>query len=322
MSGKVSSRLFPVLVLVLLSACGSFPRTGTARGDLAAGTPAQGDAYRPSFENKLETEHFILRWTNASSHAEDNISDPELVRETAGYFEAAWTRLTELFGRTPYVQAGSRKVEVIFHDLECYAYADPPEGPIELNSSVWMRMPSIRQSTSAHELFHKLQYAYGYKTRWTPSRPVPWFIEGTAAWAEVFVWGRVTRNCKMEDMFKNVSIDLYETDDIALPFWIYFVSGNRDTPKDRLMVKFFEKCEKTGDVDEALFDSIRDAYGSVDSFFLRFALARKNDFWREAGPDSCSYARILGPDGKDLVCEIKKFQRERKELSDRSTNVQ
>jgi len=100
-----------------------------------------------------------LRWTNASSHAADNVSDPEI--ETAGYFEAARDKLTGLFGRAPYLPPGGTKIGVIFHDIECYAYAEPPEGPIELNSAVWMKMPSIRQSTSAHELFHKLQYAYG-----------------------------------------------------------------------------------------------------------------------------------------------------------------
>jgi len=129
----------------------------------AVGSQCHIEADCPSFENQLETEHFIFRWTNASSHAADNISDPEIARETAGYLEAAWDKLTGLFGWTPYVPPGGSKIGVIFHDLECYAYADPPEGHIELNSSVWMRMPSIRQSTSAHELFHKLQYACGYK---------------------------------------------------------------------------------------------------------------------------------------------------------------
>jgi hypothetical protein len=126
----------------------------------------------------------------------------------------------------------------------------------------------------------------------------------------------------MEDMFKDMSLDLYEAEDMALPFWIYFVSGNSDAPKDQLMVKFFEKCEQTGNVNKSLCDVIEDAYGSVDSFFLRFALERKNGFWRGAVPDSCAYARILGPDGKDLVTEIKEYQSKRKEQSARSTKVQ
>lgn len=302
------NRLVPVLFLIFLCACTSFPCANAA-----SGTPAVGsECPIPSFENRLETEHFILRWTNSSPHAADNISDPKIVRETAAYLETAWDKLTGLFGRTPYLPPGSSKIGVIFHDLDCYAYADPPEAPIEFNSSVWMRMPSIRQSTSAHELFHKLQYAYGYKTRWTPQKPILWFTEGTAAWAEVFVWGRVTRNCKIEDMFKDTSIDLFDAEDMALPFWIYFVSGNSGASKDQLMVRLFEKCEEEkGDVKKALFDVILDAYGSPDSFFHRFALARRNGFWREPASQSCNYTHILGPDGKDLVVEIQQYQRNR-----------
>jgi hypothetical protein len=290
------SRLVPGFFLILLCACSLLPRDHI-------------EVHYPLFENQLETEHFILRWTNASSHAADNVSDPEIVRETGEYFETAREKLTGLFGRAPYLPPGDTKMEVIFHDIECYAFADPPDGPIELNSSVWMKMPSIRQSTSAHELFHKLQYAYGYKTRWIPREPILWFTEGTAAWAEVFVWGRVSRSCKVEDMFKDTNIKLYEAEDMALPFWIYFVSGNSCAAQDQLMVNLFEKCEQEkGDVKKALFDVIREAYGSVDSFFLRFELERKNDFWQGAPSQSCNYTRIMGPDGRDLVTEIKQYQ--------------
>jgi hypothetical protein len=292
----------PVYFLTLICACCFF-----LSGEIPV---AEAQCCIPSFENQIETEHFVLSWTNASSHEADNINDPQVVKETAGYLETAWEKLSRLFGRAPYVPPGSSKVAVIFHDLDCYAYADPPEGPIELNSRVWMKMPSIRQSTSAHELFHKLQYAYGYKTRWRPGEPILWFTEGTAAWAEVFVWGRVTRDCKMENMFTNTGIDLFDAEDMALPFWIFFVSGNSVAPRDQLMVELFERCEeKKWDVKKALFDVIRDAYGSADSFFFRFALARRSCFWRDPGAQSTIYTQILGPGNKDLVAEIKEYQR-------------
>lgn len=310
MSLRCLSRPIQVLFLVLFFVCGFW--AGTEAADPAPASRCPSEVACPSFENRLETEHFILRWTNASSHLADNLTDPEVVNQTACYFETAWGKLTGLFGRTPYLPPGSSKMEVIFHDLDCYAYADPPGGPIELNSFVWMRMPSIRQSTSAHELFHKLQYAFGYKTRWPPGKPMLWFTEGTAAWAEVFVWGRVTRSCKIEGMFHDMDMDICDAEDMALPFWIYFVSGNIGVPKDRLMVKFFEKYEeKKGDVDSALFDVILDSYGSVDSFFRLFAQERKRDFWPEPGQQPCNYTHILGPDGRDLVSEIKQYQKER-----------
>ncbi len=309
----------PVFFMVFL--CGALPGT-SAVCEVPSESQCATQFACPSFENRLETEHFVLKWTNKSPHAADNVSDPGVVGETAGYMEASWAKLTGLFGRTPYLPPGGSKISVIFHDLDCYAYADPPEGPIELNSSVWMKMPSIRQSTSAHELFHKLQYAYGYKTRWPPCKPLAWFTEGTAAWAEVFVWGRVTRDCKIEGMFYNPCIDVYDAEDMALPFWIYFVSGNNGVSKDRLMVKFFEKYEEEkGNANAALLDVIRDSYGSADSFFRRFARERKSDFWLGSVRRSCNYAHILGPDGKDLVAEIKKYQRQRHEPQAKSTKA-
>ena len=75
----------------------------------AAGSQCSIEADCPLFENHIETEHFILRWTNASPHAADNLSDPEIARETAEYFEAAWDKLTSLFGRTPYFRPADPK---------------------------------------------------------------------------------------------------------------------------------------------------------------------------------------------------------------------
>ncbi len=315
-------RLPPLFVLVLLSAWTFPPQTRAGFDNPAAASWTQTEGDVPFFENQLETEHFILRWTAKSSHARDNIRDPEIVRKTAGYLETAWDKLTGLFGRKPYLPPGSSKIRVIFKDLEYFAYADPPEGPIEFNSSVWRKMPSVRQATSAHELFHKLQYAYGYKTRWSPGEPMLWFSEGTAAWAEVFVWGRVSRDCKMEDMLRDTSLDLYEAEDMALPFWIFLVSGNHNSPKDEIMVKLFEKYEETGNVNEALFSVIQNTYGSVDHFLHRFALERKSNFWQERALEGCPYPRVLGPSGKDLVAKIKECQSKRKNLSLRSVKAQ
>src|SRR5208337_5533954 len=123
------------------------------------------DSPMPSFENRYETDHFVLKWTNKSSHSSDNIKDPQIIKDTAGYLEQAWTKYTELFGRKPYTAPGRDKIEVVFRNIDCYGVADPPDGPIQFDSNAWVYNKGIRQPTSAHELFHRMQYAYGYKTR-------------------------------------------------------------------------------------------------------------------------------------------------------------
>ena len=37
------------------------------------------DDATPDFENSHETDHFILRWTNSSTHTADNISDSSII---------------------------------------------------------------------------------------------------------------------------------------------------------------------------------------------------------------------------------------------------
>ena len=263
----------------------------------------------PFFENRYEADHFVLKWTNKSRHSSDNIGDPQIIKDTAGYLETAWEKYTTLFGRKPYTAPGQDKIEVVFRDIDCYGVADPPSGPIQFNASAWVQNSGVRQPTSAHELFHKLQYAYGYKTKWKPREPCMWFTEGTAAWSEVFVWGRVSRTCKVDTIFKDCKLGLYEAEDMAMPFWIYFVQGNHEHPNHQLMVKLFEKCEQYGDEKRALKEVLTEAYGSADAFLLSFGKDRKNGFW--SGPCDLPYSCILGPDGKDLVKEVRDMQQKR-----------
>ncbi len=255
----------------------------------------------------METDHFVLKWTAKSSHSADNIYDPAIIKDTAGYLETAWGKYTSLFGRKPYMAPGKHKIDVVFRDIDCYGIADPPDGPIQFNAQSWVKKPGIRQPTSAHELFHKMQYAYGYKTNWNPQKPFLWFTEGTAAWSEVFVWGRVSRTCKVDEIFRDTGLDLYEAEDMAMPFWIFFVSGNHEKTNDALMVRLFEKCEKLRDIRLALDEVIKEHYGSRDAFFASFTDARKNGFFT----DSCRvpYKCILGPDGRDAVDTVKGIQK-------------
>jgi hypothetical protein len=263
----------------------------------------------PFFENSLETDHFVLKWTNKSRHASDNISDPQIIKDTAGYLETAWEKYTTLFGRKPYTAPGRDKIDVVFRDIDCYGVADPPSGPIQFNAFAWVQNSGIRQPTSAHELFHRMQYAYGYKTKWHPREPYMWFTEGTAAWSEVFVWGRVSRTCKVDTIFRDCKLGLYDAEDMAMPFWIYFVQGNHEHPNHQLMVKLFEKFEQLGDEKQALREVLTEAYGSADGFLKSFAKDRRNGFWS----DTCDmpYRCILGPDGKDLVQEVRDMQQKK-----------
>lgn len=143
---------------------------------------AEIDADMPTFNQNTETDHFILRWSDSSTTATDNITDASIITETADFLEEGWNRYNTSFGRTPYIPSGSTKIEVVFYDIPgAHGVASPPDGPLQLNSNSWVTTPGLRRSVSAHELFHKLEYAFGFRTSWTPASPYQWFSEGLSS---------------------------------------------------------------------------------------------------------------------------------------------
>ena len=55
----------------------------------------------PFFENRYETDHFVLKWTNRSRHSRDNISDPQIIKDTAGYLETGLGKVYGAFWKKP-----------------------------------------------------------------------------------------------------------------------------------------------------------------------------------------------------------------------------
>ena len=264
------------------------------------------DSDMPAFGHTTETTHFILHWTDNSAHADDNIADSTIIDDTGGYLETAWERYNDVFGEQPYVPPGNTKIDVYFYDIGGYG-GTSTDGGIDLDSKSWIDIPGIRQPTSAHELFHRLQYTYGYRTTWTPVSPYKWFSEGTAAWSEVFVWGRVSASYKVRDLFTSPDLNLYDASYRALPFWLFFDTRQRDTPDDIPLVTFLEKYQTLGDEKQAAEDTIdedwpsNNVYGQLDTFFALFSRERRIGAWRQTPTGGQPYAQILDPDGNDIV---------------------
>jgi hypothetical protein len=267
---------------------------------------ADMDADTPTFENSSETTHFILRWTNASSNTADNIADSSIVTDTGGFLEDAWSTYAATFGRNPHVPGGATKIEVLFHDIAALGVASPPDGPIQFDAESWVAEPGIRRPTSAHELFHKLQYAFGYRTTWTPVAPYTWFSEGSASWAEVFRWSRVSRDYKVQDLFSNPDLNLYDATYRALPFWVFFEARQKSNGADQPMRNFLQRYESHGNEEQALAEAVADEWApnnvhrTLPHFFALFARERWLGAWK-VGPTGSVYGDIRGPDDTVLA---------------------
>jgi hypothetical protein len=262
----------------------------------------------PDHRHVLETEHFVLRWTDRSPDPADNIDDPGIIKETAGYLEAAWERFQAVFSRTPFLPEGATRMEVEFRNLGAgiRGIASPPEGPIKLDAEVWRTEPSTRRSTSAHELFHKLQHAFGFRTRHTPTGFYQWFNEGSADWAAVFMWQQLALPAHLTGLFANPNRNVFNSFYDALPFWLFVDTHLRRSADDVPMADFMRRYESSGDERKVLSDVIAaglpagDVYGKLDHFIAWFARERLTGGWRTTPAGGQPYATILGPDGAPL----------------------
>ena len=196
--------------------------------------------------NARESEHFRISWTNQSPIPGDNVRHDQVIRETEKLLEESWDTLTAGFGRAPYVSPRQTKIDVVFRDLSVYGDSDPPDRPIRLNAGAWQSIEGIRAPTVIHELFHKLQYAFGYRTSWPTKDGDGWFSEGTAAFVETAFLRRVSDATKFTDAFDQPYRSLWRLDYGASPFWM-FVDQTFSTADNRALRGFLVNYEATGD---------------------------------------------------------------------------
>lgn len=256
------------------------------------------DADLPNFEKTKTTSHFELLWTNASDNADDNVADEALIDEAGLHLEDAWQLFTTTFGRDPYVPQGKQRIQVAFKALDSFGQAEPPDGPIRFDSRAWCQIPGMRRPTATHELFHKLQYAYGYRTNPRATLPGPWFAEGTASLAEAWFCGTLSNANKLLSAFERPFQALLQLSYEALPFWMYFRDRFKQAGAEPIRV-MLEKFESGGDITEAIRQSAptinaQSGLKALAAIFLEFAAKRLDAaYW-------AAFA-LKGPDGTRLT---------------------
>ncbi len=227
----------------------------------------------------VETENFILRWSQNSPNELDNIHDIERVRRTATALERAYAYLSRIGGREPYRPSSVAKIEVVFrHVAEGSGRADPPEGPLLFRASDWNQIPGMIEPTATHELFHKLQYSFGYRGLHLPSASDGWFFEGTASIPEVLLWNRVSVDSKLRLAYEQSITALGSLSYASLPFWLFGCGQCADQGVAiRPMLEMYEQTGSTRRAAEAFVKSVSEASHMPEQmykFFLEFSIAR------------------------------------------------
>lgn len=138
----------------------------------------------PALEMTKTIGHFRFNWTEESPDSRDNTNEAN-IDATAVVLNDAWDRFVADF-RPPKAAlvGGVRRVDVdVYYNAGLHGSTSSHRNQIFLNARTVVNDPCRRQTTSAHELFHRVEYAYGYVTG-TPGQK--WWVEALGSWSQEY----------------------------------------------------------------------------------------------------------------------------------------
>ncbi len=138
----------------------------------------------PSLERSKTIGHFNFRWTETSSNLRDNTSEAN-IDATGLILNDCWDRFVVDF-REPKAAliGGQRMVDVdVYYDGGLHGSTSSHTNRIFLNSHTVVNDDCRRKTTSAHELFHRVEYSYGYVTGTAGQR---WWVEALGSWSQEY----------------------------------------------------------------------------------------------------------------------------------------
>jgi hypothetical protein len=143
----------------------------------------------PSLEKEKTVGHFHFRWTETSPDSRDNTNETN-IDATAVFLNECWDLYTTNF-RQPKAAliGGQRIIDIeVYYNPGLHGSTSSQSNRIYLNSHTVVNDACRRRTTSAHELFHRVEYAYGYVTGTAGQR---WWVEAMASWSQDFTYDDV-----------------------------------------------------------------------------------------------------------------------------------
>jgi len=148
------------------------------------------DAFTPNLPDVYTSGHFKFYYTTSDTDPNNNVTLEE-IKATATILNNAWNNYVTNF-TTPkhYVVSGGCCADKKMIDVKVYYLGSTLYGStssswdhINLNSKYVVKDTCKRKTTPVHELFHRVQYSYGYVTG---TANMSWAVEGTAAWSQKY----------------------------------------------------------------------------------------------------------------------------------------
>jgi hypothetical protein len=138
----------------------------------------------PALERTKTIGHFRFHWTEISSNPLDNTNESN-IDATAAELNDCWNRYVADF-RAPKADliGGNRLLDVdVYSDPSLHGSTSSQTNRIFLNSATVVNDDCRRQTTTAHELFHRVEYSYGYITGTAGQR---WWVEALGSWSQEY----------------------------------------------------------------------------------------------------------------------------------------
>lgn len=175
----------------------------------------------PTLEKEKTIGHFHFLWTEVSADSRDNVTEAD-IDATAVAINNSWTLYVANF-RQPKANliGGVRIIDVeVYFNSGLYGSTSSSTNKIFLNSRDCVRDACRRQTVSAHELFHRVQYAYGYVTG---TGGQTWWVEGIASWSQDFCYEHINDYVgRIERGLATPATSLLGRSYDACHYWKYF----------------------------------------------------------------------------------------------------
>lgn len=173
---------------------------------------------KPHFFNRTyDQPHFTFYYTD--NYNDDNNVTLNDIKQTASFLNVYWNIYTTNF-KKPFTHNAKEKIDVWVYYLgtKLRGQTNLRDDIIELNSNI-VRDECFRKTTSAHELFHRVQFSYFADG----NGPHDWIFEGTAVWSQKYTNASIRNymsrmNEGLETPDKNL---ITQRSYDAAHFWVY-----------------------------------------------------------------------------------------------------
>lgn len=195
----------------------------------------------PDLPNFMGSTHFACWYTTVPG---EHQMDPLIVSYVIDRLERAYALYESDFGEVPLPTVGENStIKVLFYRLP-QTKPDKPKGPkgktspntpISLNTAWCKEDSKIAWMASVHELFHRLQFSFGFLTdakKKTFKTSYKWWSEGMASWAALWVTGRYIKTVEnIAWTFEQPNLNsIFDAEYKALPAFLYMEQGDNTAP--------------------------------------------------------------------------------------------